>query len=261
MIVRIVAALIGLAAIIAVIAVPAWNRDRETAYQGWVEADLIFVSPDENGRVDKLSVREGDTVDQGAPLFALDDELQRADLAVAEASVENARAAFERANQLLKSSAGTQRAFDDAEAALRTAEARRNQAATRLARRRMASPVSGAVQQVYFRVGEMVPAGKPVVALLPPANIKVRFFVPEATLPTIAIGDAVELRCDGCPSGLKANISFISRSVEYTPPVIYSREERAKLVFMVEARPERPETLRVGQPLSVLLLTTIGKKS
>jgi HlyD family secretion protein len=107
----------------------------------------------------------------------------------------------------------------------------------------------------------MVTAGKPVVALLPPANIKVRFFVPEATLPTIAIGNAVELRCDGCPPGLKANISFISRSVEYTPPVIYSREERAKLVFMVEARPEQPQVLRVGQPLSVLLHARNGRPS
>jgi HlyD family secretion protein len=253
MIPRIIAAIVGLAAIIAIIAVPAWNRDREATVQGWVEADLVFVSPDENGRVETLDVREGNRVTKGAPLFALDDELQRADLAVAEASVENARAAFDRAKQLLKTNAGTQKAYEDAEATLRSADARRNAAQTRLTRRRMASPVDGTVQQVYFRPGEMVPAGRPVVSLLPPGNIKIRFFVPEATLPAIAIGGAVALRCDGCGDGLKANISFISRTAEYTPPVIYSTEERAKLVFMVEARPDQPERLRVGQPLTVVL--------
>ena len=84
---------------------------------------------------------------------------------------------------LLKTSAGTQKALDDAEAALRTAQARLNSAQTRLARRKVFSPVAGTVQQVYFRVGEMVPAGRPVVALLPPGNMKLRFFVNEAMLP------------------------------------------------------------------------------
>jgi len=253
MIVRIIAAILVIAAIIAV---PAWNRDRDSSVQGWVEADLVFVSPDENGRVETLAVQEGDHVNKGAALFELDDELQRADLAVAEASLENARAAFDRAGQLLKANAGTQKTYEDAEAALRAAKARSNAALTRLARRRMASPVTGTVQQIYFRPGEMVSAGRPVVALLPPGNIKVRFFVPEATLPTVTIGDTVTLQCDGCADGMTAKISFISRTAEYTPPVIYSREERAKLVFMVEARPDRPERLRVGQPVSVILETT-----
>jgi HlyD family secretion protein len=257
MIIRVIAALVVIAAIVAI---PLWTHERDASLQGWVEADLIFVSADENGRIELLAVREGDTVNKGASLFDLDDELQRADLAVAEASVENAQSAFDRAGQLLKAKAGTQRTYDDAEAALRTAQARHNAALTRLARRRMASPVSGTIQQVYFRAGEMVTAGKPVIALLPPANIKARFFVSEATLPTIAIGETVELRCDGCAAGLKARISFISRTAEYTPPVIYSREERAKLVFLVEARPDQPKNLRVGQPISVLLATN-GKRS
>ena len=93
---------------------------------------------------------------------------------------------------LLKTAAGTQKTLEDAEAALRTAQARLNSAQTRLARRKMASPVAGTVQQIYFRPGEMVPAGRPVVSILPPGNIKMRFFVPEAMLPTIAIGDEVD---------------------------------------------------------------------
>ena len=136
---------------------------------------------------------------------------------------------------------------------MRTAEARLNSAQTRLSRRKIFSPVAGSVQQIYFRVGEMVPAGKPVVALLPPGNLKVRFFVSEAVLPQFNLGDPVGIRCDGCGGDIAAKVTFISRQSEFTPPVIYSLEERSKLVFMIEARPENGEKLRVGQPVSVVL--------
>jgi HlyD family secretion protein len=107
------------------------------------------------------------------------------------------------------------------------------------------------VQQVYFRPGEVVTAGRPVLSLLPPGNVKLRFYVPEAMLPKVAIGDPVRVSCDGCAADLAARITFIARSAEFTPPVIYSQEERSKLVFLVEARPEKPDSLRVGQPVSV----------
>ena len=231
----------------------ACSNANDNSFQGWVEADLIFVSPDESGRVETLSVREGDAVAQGAPLFTVDADLQQADVAMAQASVTNARQAFDRAQALLKSQAGTQRALDEAEAALRTAEARLNSAQTRLSRRKAFSPVAGTIQQIYYRPGEMVPAGRPVVALLPPGNIKIRFFVPEAELPKITLGENVMIRCDGCRNDIAARVTFISRSSEFTPPVIYSQEERAKLVFMIEARTQMPEALRVGQPVTVTL--------
>jgi HlyD family secretion protein len=222
-------------------------------YQGWVEANLIFVAPDETGRVETLSVREGERVEKGAPLFTVDEDLQRADLRMNEALVENAQQAFDRARLLLRSQTGTQRAYDDAEAALRTAQARLNTAQTRLLRRKLVSPVTGAVQQVYFRPGEMAPAGRPVLALLPPGNLKLRFFVPEAVLPQIAYGDRVTVHCDGCAGDITARVSFISRTAEFTPPVIYSLQERSKLVFLIEALPDAPEKLRVGQPIDVAL--------
>ena len=223
--------------------------------QGWVEAEMLFVGPDDPGRVETLAVREGDKVEQGVPLFSVDDALQQADVAQVTATVTNMQRNVERARELLKTSAGTQKAYDDAQQALREAEARLNSAKTRLGRRKVASPATGTIQQIYFRPGEMVPAGRPVVALLPPGNVKIRFFVPEATLPTISLGDTVTVRCDGCAPDLAARVSFISRTAEYTPPVIYSLEERAKLVFLIEARPQHPENLRVGQPVSVLLTT------
>jgi HlyD family secretion protein len=223
--------------------------------QGWVEAEMLFVGPDDPGRVETLAVREGDKIEQGAPLFSVDDELQRADVAQITATVTNMQRNMERARELLKTNAGTQKAYDDAQQALREAEARLNSAKTRLGRRKVASPATGTIQQIYFRPGEMVPAGRPVVALLPPGNVKIRFFVPEATLPSISLNDMVTVRCDGCAPDLAARVSFISRTAEYTPPVIYSLEERAKLVFLIEARPQHPENLRVGQPVSVLLTT------
>src|SRR5689334_22974637 len=221
--------------------------------QGWVEADFIFVSPDEAGRVQTLNVGEGDKVEKGAMLFTVDPDLQQADFTAAEASVTNAQQAYERAQTLLKTAAGTQKTLEDAEAALRSAQARLNSARTRLDRRTMKSPVSGTVQQVYYREGETVPAGRPILALLPPANLKMRFFAPQAELPLIKIGDRVAVSCDNCESGLFARVSFISRTNEFTPPVIYSLEERAKLVYLIEAHPEAPDKFRVGQPVSVTL--------
>jgi HlyD family secretion protein len=220
-------------------------------YQGWVEANLIFVAPDESGRIETLAVREGEAISAGMPLFALDAELQRAEVTMNQAIVTNAKAAFERAQQLARTGSGTQREFDNAQAALREAEARLNSSQTKLGRRVMNTPVGGTVQQIYFRPGEMVPAGRPIVALLPPGNLKIRFFVPESVLPRIAHGDRVQVACDGCAPDLGASISFISKSAEFTPPVIYSLEERAKLVFLIEALPERPERFRVGQPVDV----------
>jgi HlyD family secretion protein len=250
MILRRIATAIALAA---VLAAAGCSESKEQAFQGWVEAELIFVSPDESGRIETLSVREGDQVALRAPLFTLDSDLQLADVAMQEAQVKNAQQAYDRAQALIRTSAGTQKALEDAEAALRTAQARLNSAQTRLARRRVFSPVEGPVQQIYFRAGEMVAAGRPVLALLPPKNLKVRFYVSEAVLPLLKLDDWVNIRCDGCADGIRAKISFISRTSEFTPPVIYSQEERSKLVFLIEARPEKPELLRVGQPITVTL--------
>jgi HlyD family secretion protein len=228
-------------------------------FQGWVEANLIFVGPDETGRLETLSVKEGEGIEAGAPLFTLENDLYAAELRMNEALVENAQQAFDRAKALLKQQAGTQKAFDDAEAALRTARARLNTAQTRLDRRKVASPVTGTVQQIYFRPGEMVSAGRPVLAILPPGNLKLRFFVPEPVLPQVAYGETVKVSCDGCAQDITARVTFISRTAEFTPPVIYSLQERAKLVFLIEALPDDPGKLRVGQPIDVALTGSAGE--
>jgi HlyD family secretion protein len=302
------------------LALAACERTPEATFQGWVEADLVFVAPDEPGRVESLLVREGDSVEAGAPLFTVDDALQRADakankaavmeararlaraeaqqqrpdeIAVMEAQQERAEAALalstaelERQRQLAQKNIASKAQLDAAEAnyrrdqaaleevrrqikvahlsareedivaareALAAAEARLQAAQTRLERRRIASPVGGAVQRVYFRPGEMVASGKSVLAILPPDNLKIRFFVPQPQLPAVVVGGTVRVRCDGCEQDILARIDFVSTTAEYTPPVVYTLEERARLVFLVEARPQQPQRLRVGQPVRVLL--------
>jgi HlyD family secretion protein len=231
----------------------ACDRANQGALQGWVESDLIFVSPDEQGRVESLKVREGDRVKKGDLLFTLDDDLQRSELQVRKTSVENAQQAFGRAQQLLKTAAGTQKSYDDAEAALRQAKANLDWQQTRLARRTGISPADGVVQNIYFRPGETAPPGRAVLSLLPPGNLKIRFFAPETGLAKVKYGQTVAVSCDACPAGLTAKVTFIASSAEYTPPVIYSRDERAKLVYLIEARPTEPDKFRVGQPVTVTL--------
>ena len=316
---RVVALIAALA--LAALALAACGNVGNGRMQGWIEADLVFVGPDEAGRIETLAVREGDQVAASAPLFAIDGELQRADVQTASAQVAEARARLarlesaqqrkeevavlqaqerraesavalstadlDRQQQLAAKGIAATAQLDIAKAnsnrdkaaleevrrqitvaqmasrdediaaareSLAAAQARQSAAETKLTRRKVAAPVAGTVQQVYYRPGEMVPAGRPVVSLLPPGNIKVRFFVAETALAKIALGDAVQVMCDGCQP-IAARVTFIARAAEYTPPVIYSLEERNKLVFMVEARTDTPGNLRVGQPVSVALAT------
>jgi HlyD family secretion protein len=213
------------------------KQGRDPGFQGWVEADMIFVSPDETGRVTKLDVREGDEVKVGEELYTVDDDLQQADLNQNKATLANAKQTYDRA----------------AVSALRVAEAHVVTSETRLARRKGFAPVAGTIQQIYFREGEMVPAQRPVLSIMPPGNMKIRFFVSETELPKLAIGDEVRVTCDNCSPDLTARIYFIATQAEYTPPVIYSLDERNKLVYLIQARPSRPDALRVGQPISVYL--------
>jgi HlyD family secretion protein len=146
---------------------------------------------------------------------------------------------------------------DMIDAAAANAEAARHalaEAEKNLSKRQVLSPADGSVEEVYFRPGEVVNAGQAVVALLPPRNLKVRFFVAEPVRAKLQVDQRVALSCDGCPPDLHAKINFIARDAEFTPPVIFSREQRQKLVYLVEARPEGAATdLTAGQPVTVTL--------
>lgn len=124
----------------------------------------------------------------------------------------------------------------------------------RLDQKTVSAPASGLVVDTYFDPGETVNAGQPVVSLLPAENIKVRFFVPEVRLADVPIGAPVVIRCDGCRKDIDATVAFVSPEAEYTPPVLYNRDNRRRLVFLVEAHPTKPTVLlRPGQPVDVVL--------
>lgn len=313
-------------AIVVVLAVAAggayaWFALRETdttpRWQGWIEADSLFVGPETAGRLTSLAVRRGDRIEEGQPLFAVESDMEAAEVAAAEAAVARARAQlkaaeaprqrpeeidvltaqekaakaaleasrleFERAKALASKGTAATSVLDQARAAfdrdtaqleqirhqiaaarlpardpdlqaareaLSEAKAKAEQARVQRSKRTVPAPATGTIQEVYFRVGEVVGAGRPVVSLLPPNAVRVRFFVPESILPSLEVGERVTITCDGCQPA-SARIDFIAEEAEYTPPVIYSLEERAKLVFRVEAVPEAPGALRVGQPVTV----------
>ncbi len=129
------------------------------------------------------------------------------------------------------------------------------QAEWKARQKQIASPRDGLVFDTLYREGEWVAAGDPVIQILPPDEIEVRFFVPETLVGKLKIGHAITVHCDGCLAPVPAFITFISTQVEYTPPVIYSNENRSKLAFMVIAKPSLDEAplLHPGQPLEVTL--------
>ncbi len=309
------------AAALLALALVACGEGAPPGHQGYVEGEFVNVASPIAGRLDRLSVRRGDTIAAGVPLFALEAqseaaaqrqaaeqlraaEAQLADLNVGkrpqELDVTRAQLAQARADEgksatrlardeaqfaiggIARQQLDDSRAAHDADLArvkqleseiavgelpgraaqvraqaaqVAAARAALEQAQWRLDQKSIASTLGGLVQDTLYREGEWVAAGNPIVRMLPPANVKVRFFVPQAAVGGIAPGRRATVHCDGCGADIPVTVSFVSTEAEYTPPVIFSNETRAKLVFMVEARPEIADApkLRPGQPVSVVL--------
>jgi HlyD family secretion protein len=147
-----------------------------------------------------------------------------------------------------------------ADAGVGASEAAFEQAEWRLSQRSAEAPKGGTIEDVFFRPGEEVASGQPVVSLLPPDNVRVRFFLGPSDLAKVSTGESFQIVCQGCPPDLRVKVSFIASEASYAPPVIYSRENSEKLVFLVEARPTVPsDRLHPGQPVS-LILTKPGAK-
>ena len=131
-------------------------------------------------------------------------------------------------------------------------QANLDQARKRLDDLRPVAPEDGLIENTFFNTGEWVQGGTPVVSLLPPSRVKLRFYIPEEDVARAQMGGLVSFTCDTCPADLKARIIYISPRSEFTPPVIYSQTARSKLVFLIEARPEATQTpLPPGLPVSV----------
>jgi len=184
---------------------------------------------------------------------------------IAQAALDQARAAYARdiarveeleaQVRAARIAIGREKEVAAARAEVEAAKAALEQSDWRLQQRAVSAPAAGLVQDTFYSEGEWIQAGSPVVSLLPPENVKLRFFVAETDVGALKPGQAVNVACDGCGEGIAASINFISRQAEYTPPVIYSREQRRKLVFLVEARPAPKDAARLhpGQPVEVTL--------
>lgn len=311
---------LGLVAGLAMIC-PGCSRKPSNTYQGYVEGKFVYVASPQGGRLTRLSVSRGETVEVMHPLFSLDHEPEAAaarqaeqllrvsqahlgdlqtgkrapEIDVTRAQLLEALAEKKKSVDILKSyesqyAAGGVSLTDliSARAAVEASTARvreieselvvaalpardqqlkaqaeqvaadraaLEQATWKLQQKEIASPRDGLVFDTLYREGEWVAAGNPVVQVLPPENLEVRFFVPESVVGKLRLGQGVSAHCDGCSSEVSATITFISTQCEYTPPVIYSNENRSKLVFMVIAKPpaEKAASLHPGQPLEVTL--------
>jgi HlyD family secretion protein len=175
--------------------------------------------------------------------------------AVAGKDLDAARAALRNANARVAAARKTAdaRRAQVAAARAQTVEAMggRHEVAIRVNQLSPLAPAPARVEDVFFQPGEWVSANQPVVSLLPDYKVKVRFYVPEQEVARYRPGRRVRFTCDGCAAGLTATIRYVSPRPEFTPPVIFSRDSRDRLVFMVEAYPARPQNLQPGLPVDV----------
>lgn len=253
---------------------------------GYVEGRYTYISTLSTGMLASLDVKSGMMVKAKQLLFTLNPSPQSEGVTIANAKVQEAlnqkdkaiahfqlqQTNHERNKSLWKKDIISKEAFDDSTNSYQQALAEKNAALARfnslqanekravweMQQKTITAPVNALVFDTYYTVGENVQAGKPVLALLAPDKIKVIFFVPEPLLNHLKPGTAVSVTCDNCKTPVTANITYISTQAEYTPPIIYSNEERQKLVFRVEAYPEQDiNTLKLhpGQPVSITLST------
>ncbi len=289
--------------------VPSWN--------GYVEADYVYVGAPTAGTIETVVAREGQAIKAGEVLFILDSQQQQAAVRAAEARVEAARAnadnlatgsrdaeidviranldkanadlalaqsQSERSDKLLAEGLVPQAKADQDRATLRSAQAQVSQleaqlrvaelpardpqrvaaeatlvaaeadadkAREDLADRTVLSPADGRVERLYYGSGELAPAGTPVAALQPADALKVKFYLAEADRPAFTMGETLKVSCDGCGAGITATVSFFASDPQFTPPVIYSRDERSRLTFLAEATLDDGAVLQPGQPVTV----------
>lgn len=284
---------------------------------GYVEGEPLYPASPVAGRLVRLDVQRGDSIESGAAFFQIDPaqvaaqrdeaasqlvankalasgarqgqrpaELQQiqADLSAARAVLAEAEKNYARTQPLYDAGAASKAQLDSVTATRDRARAQvasiekrlqvaqlgqRNEQVTnadqrvvqsaaslaameaRLADLSPKAPSAGRVEDVFFQTGEWVPANQPVLSFIPSDRVRLRFFVPQRDLQAYAIGTEVNFSCDGCAQNLSAKISYVSPRPEFTPPVIYSREARDRLVFLVEAQPASSQGLTPGQPIDV----------
>lgn len=251
---------------------------KDQPWLGYGEGDVAYISAPQAGWVTQMIVERGTEVRRGELLFVLDSTREQSSTDQAKAQLSQARAnlrqenanlayaqvTLDRQNRLARDSAGTPTERDQALSNYRQSQARIHElssqisqmeaaltgAAYNLTQRQVIAQTEGHVQDIYFREGEYAPASTPVVAVLPPKNVFVRFFVPETDFARVHLGGKVRITCDGCKP-VDATVTFIAAREEFTQPVIFSVGNREKLVFKAEARLPGGLPVHPGQPVEV----------
>ncbi|MBW8864334.1 MAG: efflux RND transporter periplasmic adaptor subunit [Verrucomicrobia bacterium] len=240
-------------------------------FQGYIEGEYVYVASPLGGALARLAVARGDSVKPGQLLFELERQSEAAaldqaqkNLAQAKAGEDMARSTYQRRKELRETPSAVVSAeeldkartdHDTAVAQVAAQSAALDKAQWSFDQKQQSAPTNAFVQDTLYRQGEWVAAGNPVITLLPPENLKVRFFVPQEMLPKIKTGATVNVTFDGGTKTYSATVNYISAQAEFTPPVIYNRENRSKLVYMIEAKfsaADAPD-LRPGQPVDVKL--------
>ncbi|HEY1710186.1 MAG TPA: efflux RND transporter periplasmic adaptor subunit [Rhizomicrobium sp.] len=257
----------------------ACGQTDDKVWLGYGEGDNAFIGAPQPGWVTHLYVQRGQVVKRGDLLFTLDDAHERAARDQTASTLAQMRAALtqqqanltynakqlSRQTGLARANAGTPTQLDLAQSNFRQSGAQITQAQSQiaqqeaaldsadyaLAQRRVVAQTDGHVEDIYYREGEYVAASVPVLSVLPPDNVYVRFFVPESQLSKVHLGQKVKISCDGCAANIEATITFIAQQEEFTPPVIFSETNREKLVFKLEARAPGGLKLNPGQPVDV----------
>ena len=244
--------IIGL--VVGIVAVKiSWRILKPEIFQGFIEGEYLYVAAPVAGRLETLAVRRGDRVAEGQLLYALDPDPDQQRLEEAEAALVLAKRNWERVKELIQGNAISQQQYDQAESDYNTQLKNVDQLRWRVQEKVQKTVQAGYVQDTFYVKGEWVPEARPVLSLLPPANIRARFYVGAEQAGNLKIGQAVRVQEPGQKEAIQGQIAYLSSQAEYTPPVIYSLETRAKLVFLVEVvfAPEKAVLLHPGQPVDV----------
>ena len=197
----------------------------------------------------RVLTRLTDLLERGTAARATFDEARTA-VEVAEARINQAEA-----NLAVAKLPARPEEINAAESQVKQAQTSLEQARWRLSKRSLTAPAAGRVNDVIRNPGDVAGPSAPVISMLPDGAVKLSLFVPQRSFSSVEVGEILKVRCDGCPDGLEARISYVSPDPEFTPPVIYSLETRQKLVYLVEARPvDAASQLQPGQIVDVQLV-------
>lgn len=256
-------------------------KQEETLYNGYIDADLIYLSSDFPGRLSELCVRRGEAVNLNQLLFKLEETGEQYNVSVSQyteqsllsqqkeilAQIHYQEINFQRALKMQKQHAASQNDVDLAkkdlavlnnqrrsiDAQIKSSHISTKDKRWQLSRKEGYARESGIVFDTYFSANEFVQAGQPVLSLITPQHIKVIFYIPETALNQIRLNQKIAISSDSTHKLAIGTIRYISKIAQYTPPIIYSREERQNLVFRVEASIDSPDLNRIhlGQPVSL----------